>query len=256
MKARPLVLGIVVGAVGIVLLLLYMRRFEQEASGGRKIELLVTVQPVVRGKPFTEEMLGVREVPQAYVDERDVRLADKQKIMGLRATNTISVGQTLGWNDVVASTDDRRDLSALIQPGNRAMPIKVTQDDILSLIRPGDFVDIIAVLGNDTKDATVLLQRVLVLSTGMNLSFDSDKKVAERVSMITVSVSLQESQMLALAMEKGRLTAVVRNPDDQRVAETPPDVSQNALMDNQKRQSLTSSRRRVGTGPVRLEATP
>ncbi len=196
-------------------------------------------------------MLGTRDVPQAYVDDRAIRASDREKILGLKATNTIPVAQTIIWPDVVAMTDDQRDLSSLVQPGNRAMPIRVAIDDELTLIRPGDFVDVIGVM-NDTKETSVLLQRVLVLASGTRTSNDHSTEKRERVTTLTLSVSLQEGQLLALAMEKTRLTVAIRNPDDQRIAETPPDLSATALGDAQRR-LLPSSRRRGPQGPVRLE---
>jgi pilus assembly protein CpaB len=255
MKIRPVFFGLFAGAAGVVLLILYMRRFEQDASGGRRIQLLVAVAPIDRGKPLTADMLGTREVPQAYVDDRAIRAGDRDKILGLKATNSIPVAQTIVWTDVVAMTDDQRDLSSLVQPGNRAMPIRVTIDDEITLIHPGDFVDVIAVM-NDTKDTTVLLQRVLVLATGMRTAVDRtmDKR-PERATTLTLSVSLQEGQLLALAMEKARLTVAIRNPDDQRVAETPPDLAANAIGDAQRR-IVPSSRRRGPQAPVRLEVEP
>jgi len=251
MKLRPVFFGLFAGIAGVVLLVLYMRRFEEDASGGRRIALLVAASPIDRGKLLTPDMLGTREVPQAYVDDRAIRASDRDKIVGLRATNTIPVAQTIIWPDVVAMTDDQRDLSSLVQPGNRAMPIRVTIDDEIPLIHPGDFVDVIAVM-NDNKDTSVLLQRVLVLATGTRTAVDrtTDKR-PERATTLTLSVSLQEGQLLALAMEKARLTVAIRNPDDQRVAETPPDLAASSLGDAQRR--LAPTRRRVTQGPVRLE---
>jgi pilus assembly protein CpaB len=256
MKLRPVFLGLIAGVAGVVLMLLYMRRFEEEASGGRKVSLLVAVAPIQRGKPITEDMLGVREVPQAYLDDRAIRAADKSKILGLRATSNVPVEQSLAWTDVIAANDDQRDLSALVQPGNRAMPVQVAFIDELPLIHPGDFVDVIAVY-KDTRESSVLLQRVLVLATGTQTGHDrapTDKPgFVERATTLTLSVSLQESQMLALAMDRGRLTVVVRNPDDQKVTETPPDLQPTLLSDVQKRQAILG-RRRATTGPVKLEA--
>jgi pilus assembly protein CpaB len=255
MKIRPVFFGLFAGVAGVVLLLLYMRRFEQDASGGRRIELLVAVAPIERGRPILEPMLGVREVPQAYVDDRAIRASDKGKIVGLRATTNIPVAQTIIWTDVIAMTDDFRDLSSLVQPGNRAMPIRVAIDDEIPLIHPGDFIDLICV-ANDTKESSVLLQRVLVLAIGTKTSDERtmDRRF-DRATTLTLSVSLQESQLLALAMEKGRLTAVVRNPDDQKVAETPPDLSPNTLNDTVRRQAVQTVRRH-GPTPVRLVAEP
>jgi pilus assembly protein CpaB len=251
MKARPVLIGVVFALIGVALLILYLRRFEQEVSGGKKIELLVAVVPIERGTPVTDNMLGTRQVPQAYVDDRAIRASDREKVLNLKAAATVPVLQTLAWTDFIATADDRRDLSALVQPGNRAMPIRVQFDDVLTMIRPGDFVDVIG-LSSDARESTVLLQRVLVLATGTETGSDltQNQKPATRATTLTLSVSLAESQLLALALGVSRLTVVVRNPDDQRVVEAT-DVTISSVFDSNKRQTIQSSRRR---GPIKLEA--
>jgi len=245
-------IGVVFALVGVGLLVLYMRRYEQEVSGGGRVELLVTVMPIQRGKPVTDEMLGTRQVPQAYVDERAIRASDRGKVLNLRAAATVPVLQTLAWTDFIATADDQRDLSSLVQPGNRAMPVRVQTEDLLSMIHPGDFVDVISV-SSDGSNSTVLLQRVLVLAAGTETNTDKNaatKKTTARASTLTLSVTLPESQLLALAMGMTRLSVVVRNPDDQRVADTA-DVAMAAVFDAPKRQAIQSSRRR---GPIELKA--
>jgi pilus assembly protein CpaB len=255
MKFRPVVFGLLAGLAGIVLLVLYLRRFEQDVVGGRKIALLVAVQPIGRGKTIADDMLGTREVPQAYVDDRAIRASDRDKLVGLRATANVPVEQTIAWTDVIALTDEQRDLSSLVQPGNRAMPIRVVFDEELPLIHPGDFVDVIGVFTKDTFESSVLLQRVLVLASGSETGSDrsADKRSGQRMTTLTLSVSLQEGQLLALAMERGKLTVVIRNPDDQKISETPPDLSPAILADTQKRQAVTNPRRAHPGAPVKLE---
>lgn len=249
MKLSPVFFGLLFGGIGIALLVLYMQRFEQEASGGAKIELLVAVAPIQRGKPVTADMLGTRSVPQAYVDDREIRATDKEKVLNLKAVSNVPVLQTLAWTDLIAATDDQRDLSALVQPGNRAAPVIIQYDEVLQLIRPGDFVDILSVVG-DAQEASVLIQRVLVLATGLETSIErSTDKRASRARVLTVSVSLEEAQLLALAQANGRLSVVVRNPSDQRVNEAVPDVKRSALFDPVARQAVQNSRPR---GPVKL----
>lgn len=253
---KPVFVGLLAGAVGVALLLLYLSRVEQDAAGGRKVQLLVASSLIERGKPITDEVLGVREVPQAYVDDRAIRASERAKVLNLKVTTNIPVQQTLMWSDLIAPTDEQRDLSSLVQPGNRAMPIRLQYNDVLPLIRPGDFVDLILV-SSETKDTSVLLQRVLVLAAGLETSNDhaSDRRSASsRATILTVSVTLLESQLLALAMERGKLSVVVRNPDDQRIVETPPDLPANSLNDAPKRQSMQSTNRRGPVSPVRLEA--
>lgn len=250
MKLRPLFIGVVVALLGIVLQIAYMRHFEEEASGGTRIDLLVAAQPIERGKPIKADMLGVRSVPQAYVDDRAIRVADRDKIINLRAASKVPVLQTLVWTDLIAATDDQRDLSSLVQPGNRAMPIRIQFDEVLQLIRPGDFVDILTIDG-EGRNASVLLQRVLVLAAGLETTIErsTDKRARTRSNLLTVSVSLQEAQMLGLALTIGRLMAIVRNTGDPRTLDTPPDVTRAELFDTAARQSVQSARQR----PVRLE---
>jgi len=249
MKLRPILLGVLAALLGIVLQVLYMRRFEQEASGGSKIELLVAAQAIERGQPVTAQHLAVRAVPQAYVDDRAVRAVDRDKILNLRAVSKVPALQTLAWTDVIASTDDQRDLSTLVQPGNRAMPIRVQYEDSLQLIRPGDFVDVIGT-DADGKAASVLLQRVLVLAAGLDTTIErsTDKKPALRSSLLTLSVSLQEAQLLTLAQAVTRLVVILRNSNDPRVVESPPDVSRAQLWDPVARTAVQSGNHR----PIRL----
>jgi len=252
MKLRPILLGVLAALLGIVLQILYMRRFEQEASGGSKIELLVAAQAIERGQPITPQMLAVRAVPQAYVDDRAVRAVDREKILNLRAVSKVPALQTLAWTDVIASTDDQRDLSTLVQPGNRATPIRVMFEESLELIRPGDFVDVIST-DAESRSASVLLQRVLVLAAGLDTTIErsTDKKSATRTSLLTVSCSLQEAQLLTLAQAVTRLVVVLRNSNDPRVVESPPDVSRNQLWDPVARAAVQSANHR----PIRLGPT-
>jgi pilus assembly protein CpaB len=69
-----------------------------------------------------------------------------------------------------------------------------------------------------------------------------------REMILTLSLNLQEAQLLALAVEKGRLSVALRNPDDQRVVEGIPDMSSTALTDTEVRRAVQEIRK----GPVRL----
>jgi pilus assembly protein CpaB len=239
----PSVVGLIAGAIGIAATLVYMQLFEDRATGGRKIAVLATTKPVTRGTVIAEEMLATREVPQAYVDDRAVRVGDKGRIVGLRAENNIAAGQTVEWTDTIAPSDDVRTLASLVQPGSRALPLRLAQTDpnassskTPNQIRPGDFIDVLTVVNGES---TVLLQRVLVLSI---------------VPSVTVNVSVPEAQLLSLAMQRGPLSALVRNPEDQRMIDSLPTLNDSALLDPSKRRELRGRRGALGsTAPVHLE---
>lgn len=228
MNRRALLIAFIVAAVGVSLLVLYTRRFERDASGGERIRLLVALKPIERGKPITEDSLTVREVPQAYVEDRAVKEVEKAKILGLKVGTTVSAQQTVMWTDLVTANEERRDLSSLVQPGLRAVSIRTHRDDVSSaMIKPGDYVDVLAVVmdstfSNENRTSMVLLQRVLVLAAGFETSPDQmEKKKDLGESVLTLSLTLSQAQLLALASEKASLSVALRNPDDPLKPEQP-----------------------------------
>ena len=79
MSKRALLLALIVATLGLVLMLLYVRRFEQQASGGERVQLLVAIKPIERGAVITDDVLAVREVPLAYVEDRAVKAAERPR---------------------------------------------------------------------------------------------------------------------------------------------------------------------------------
>ena len=252
MNRSALLIALVVAGLGVFLLVLYQRRFETEASGGDRIKLVIAVKPIARGTVVTDDMVATRDIPQAYVEDRAIKDVEKAKILGLKVGNPVQAQQTLMWTDLVTSTEERKDLSSLVQPGSRAVAMRVHREDSnVALIRPGDYVDVIAVMnqqsgalqagvGNaDPITAVVLLQRVLVLATGLDTSPEAASDNAAKTAtgqgsaadLLTLSLTLPEGQYVALAAERGRLSVVLRNPNDQRTAERIPDITSQQLMD-------------------------
>jgi len=261
MNRRALFLAVLVGLLGAFLMVLYQRRFEIEASGGDKVKVLVALKKIERGKPITEDIISWREIPFAYVDERAIRESEKNRILGLKIGNTVKEQQFLMWTDLTA-TDEKKDLSALVLPGYRAMSIRTARDDSsTALVKPGDYVDVIGVLGpstavNEAKNAVVLLQRVLVLATGTDTSPEQAKDTKEQnplaqENLLTLSLTLTEAQVLALAAERGRISVAVRHPDDQARTSGIVDLNFNQIVDEKERAKI----RNVRTGPREIAPT-
>lgn len=259
MNRRALFIALVIAILGVFLLLLYQRRFELEASGGEKVRLLIAVKRLERGKTIQEDMIATREVPMAYVDDRSIRDADKNKVLGLRVGTTVKEQNLLLWSDLTTGSDDRKDLSSLVLPGYRAVSIRAAREEgNAALIRPGDYVDVIGVLGSsgsgEAKSSVVLLQRVLVLAIGSETSpdaIDERKTNTGGDNHLTLSLTLTEAQVIALAAERGRLSVAVRHPDDQQKAGVT-DVNYNSIIDPKERGGLRGVRPSGGPGPVNI----
>ncbi len=248
MNRRNLIFSLLLVVLGIVSLLLFQSTYTNEAAGGEKILVLVASRPIERGKPILDTMITTREVPQAYVEDRAIKDAERNKVLGFPANNAIQEKQTIMWSDVATSSEDRRDLSSLIQPGNRAISVLLTRTETsIALMKPGDYVDLISILAtgdiyatNPDYGSVVLFQRVLVLACGMDTSTDSvpasAKAKANEVGqdknmLLTLSLTTPEAQLLALAGERGKIAVALRHPDDLRTADRIPDLASELITD-------------------------
>jgi pilus assembly protein CpaB len=273
---RAIFISFALGLLAVLLLLLYMRQFERDMSGGERIQLLVAVKPIKRGTLVSDDLLSSREVPTAYVEERAIKANERGKIVGLRTSANVPAQGVVMWTDLAIASEER-DLSSLVQAGRRAMTVRASNADdkrTNGLIRPGDYVDMLATMTppnveseTEATKSVVLLQRVLVLAIGldtepqaMSASQSSGKQQHQRDMALTLSLTLQESQLLSLASERGRLSVALRNPEDQRIAEGLPDMAVGALFDTTTREQIQTGRRAARApdllpeGPVKLES--
>ena len=261
MNRRALVIALIVSLVGATLLAIYLQRFEAEASGGEPVKLLVAAKPIEAGVQITDEMLATRLVPRAYVEDRAVLESEKAKVIGLRLGHTLQSQQTLMWTDLAIAMEKGRNLSSLIQPGMRAVTVRTRSHDDKSfaLIRPGDRLDVIATMPGekqtDQRTSVVLLQNVLVLAVGHDTGGEPGEKPQGPPSpndiILSLSITVPEAQLLALATEKGTITVALRNHDDVRVTEGMNDLTSAALSDS-KRRGEGAERAAHGAGQDRV----
>ena len=265
---KLLVISALLAAGGIGLLALYLHRFETEVSGGERVQLLAVIKPIPRGSVLTQDMLGVREVPVAYVESRAVKAAEVSKVKGIRTAIDLDPQDSLLWTDLAIAVE-HRDLSSLVQPGNRAFTIETPRNATGNdLIRPGDYVDVIATFGGggssaaSTRATRVLLQRVLVLAVGSETerqAFQATPEkgtTARRSASLTLSLKLDEAQLVAAATEAGELSVVVRGGSDPTILEGVPDVTPSNLVEaaaqaNRRRNTQNAS----GSMPVRMNGS-
>jgi len=219
MNFRALAFALVVAVLSGTLLVLYARKLEVETSGGSPVRVLMVARPVDPGAVLTEDMISVRAVPQAYVERRAIREGDLRRVVGLKVETPLAAQATLLWTDLAVTTDDRRYLADLIQPGMRAVTVRATHDDqAFALIRPGNRVDIVATLPHPKEEGTrvaiLVAQNLMVLAVGTDMGGDQGTPAPgtteRRDALLTVSATIQQQQQLALATEKGRLSVAVK----------------------------------------------
>jgi pilus assembly protein CpaB len=113
-------------------------------------------------------------------------------------------------------------LSAVIPEGYRAMTVKV--DDVVGIsgfIMPGTLVDVVVVIDPEEKAgmqdpiSKIVLQNIKVLANGQNIDKPEDQREANSVKAVTLLVTPEQAEKLALASSEGKLQLVMRNSIDQ-----------------------------------------
>ena len=246
MTRKAIIAAIACAVAGLVMLFLYMQRFEEEASGGPPVMVLIATRDIPLGTAITEEMLARHRLPQSYVEDRHIPASEARRILGVRVTSGVQGGESLLWTDRATTSEQRRDLSGLVRRGMRAITIRA---DISSsfggLLRAGDRVDmLLTVEREEDQHLTMpLLQNLLVLASGQDTG--GQPRPGQRrstnagsVSQVTLSVTLEQSAVVALAERQGRLTLVLRNPDDIEVVENAPDTTTADIIEPERRERV------------------
>jgi pilus assembly protein CpaB len=271
MKSRALLVAMAAAVVGLVLVVFYMQSFEAEASGGEPTAILEARQNIALGEqldPVT--MLVERTIPADYVEDRHVRASDVERIRGIRVVGGVRAGEALLWTDLATTSDSARDLSSLVRSGMRAITIQADQTATFGgLVRPGDRVDVMLTLdrpvleGNLERVTVPLLQSLIVLAAGQDTgmiqraSQQSAPGRAQPMQNVTLSATVEQAQMIAFATQRGRLTLVLRNPDDTLPAEGLGEMTTEDLVTIERRQKIQHTRPRarpptLPTGPVQI----
>ena len=148
----------------------------------------------------------------------------------------IKKGEQVTYNKIV-EPGMRTGLAPQVAPGKRAIAIPVGEvSSVSKLVKPGDRVDLIAVLdmggGRENRIAKTVLQDVVVLAVGRNVTGNVARTVESDIyggkdriktlsedsnfSSVTLEVEPSQAQALALVLNNADniLTLALRNNDD------------------------------------------
>jgi pilus assembly protein CpaB len=240
MNRVAMLASLVVAVIGFVLLSIYVRQFQREASGGDPVELLAMRQDVAAGAPLTEQMLVVRTLPERYLEGRQVLASDLPRVLGVRASIGLEANQTLLWTDLATTSHDRSSFSSRIPKGMRAMSVAgMGRRGFGNLMRPGDRVDVLltkAKTGSEARVVTVpLLQNILVLAVGSSFGATVEEDSPLRSDTVALLVTIDQASLIAQARRDGALSFVLRNEDDLEINEALAETDDSDVLEQEKR---------------------
>lgn len=178
------------------------------------------------GDEIIAEKIAVAQLPADLVPEGTY--VQPEDLQGRVATVSISAREPV-TEMKLAPEGAAGGLSAIIPEGYRAMTVKV--DEVVGVsgfIKPGTLVDVVVVTTPPKEDSAqrdrvskIVLQNIKVLASGQNLDRPKDEREAEKVRSVTLQVTPEQAEKLALAATEGKLQLVMRNSIDQGDEQTP-----------------------------------
>jgi pilus assembly protein CpaB len=219
-KSRPwfmLLLALTSGVVAALLALRYLRERTTPlmASEPRKATIVLSARNLPVGALLTERDLKVVSWPGDAVPGGYIRSV--KDAIGRGVITPVAENEPL-LEAKVSTKDAGGGLPIIIRDGMRAVSVRV--DEIIGVagfVIPGTRVDVMLTLdkGPNRPQAITktLLQNVQTLAAGQSVTRDKEGK-PQTVTVITVLVSPDDAELLALASKEGRLQLALRNTLD------------------------------------------
>ena len=126
----------------------------------------------------------------------------------------------------LASKEAGAGLPPVIPEGMRAISVRVNEViGVAGYVLPGTHVDVLATQSptNNPQDviSKVVLAHVQVLTAGTRMEQDQKDGKPVQVTVVTMAVSPEQAERLALASTEGKIQLALRNPLDQTAPATP-----------------------------------
>ena len=214
-----LVIGVLAALAARNYLSNQMEAIEAKDRGG-KVNLVVAKRELRRGEKLSSDNVAVRPVPVDFAHSSAVRPGDFERIEGQTLAFSVKAGEMILWSLV----EGRRapTFSARIESGLRAVTLPVDEiNSISGMLEPGDTIDLIATIDRKGVKATFpMLQSVQVMAVGQRSVDDPKSGERRQYSTVTLETTTEQAQNVIAAREAGRITALLRNPQDKARLQT------------------------------------
>src|SRR5215212_3599307 len=169
------------------------------------------------GSRIIAEQLTIAQFPANVTPEGAISTID-DKLVGRVVVSSISPRDPV-TEFKLAPVGAAGGLSSMIPEGYRAMTVAV--NDVVGVsgfIMPGTLVDIVVVItppkdsgGSGEMISKIVLQNIKVLASGQNIDKPkNDREVERAIKAVTLQVTPEQAENLALASSEGKLQLVMR----------------------------------------------
>ena len=245
-----IVCSVAAGIIAVLLVNHYIRKQERAIFKGMELVSVIAVsKDLPAGAKLTAGVLSKRNVPQKYVHGNAVDPKDANLVIGQILNFPLKRGDPILWTDLREESGRLRlGLAGTVTKGERALSIPVDMTSgVAGLLKPNDHIDILCTVRSQEtgEEATLtLLQNLSVLATGSTLAGDrTDRRSG--YGTLTLLVTLEEAELLVFAQTKGRLVALLRNPEDIETHKDIPKVTFSNILKSEYRKKIQTKRDQI-----------
>jgi pilus assembly protein CpaB len=220
-----LILALVFGTTATVMALGWLKgQSQQQAQKQPAIKLrpvVVAAKDIEAAQSLAPEQVVIRHWPQESCPPGS--FTRPEEVAGRVAASQFKAGEPI-LEVKLAPQGAMAGLTALLSPEKRAMTVKVDEaSGVAGFLAPGNRVDVVVTIdkGDFNKDpvSKIALQNLKVLGTGQSIERRPGDK-PQVVPTVTLEVTPEEGERLALAAREGHVSLALRNHLNQEAVPT------------------------------------
>jgi pilus assembly protein CpaB len=255
-RTRFLVLAVIALTLsGAITYLTYVVLRDRVQPANETVDLVLAATELEIGAELTAEDLTVGSWPAHMPLAGVIPAEEMDTIVGRGVIYPVTINEPV-LETKLAPEGAGAGLAPTIPEGMRAMSIRVNNFiGVAGFVTPGTRVDILlsgSPTGDGVEMSKVILENVTVLSAGREL--DRDDPTTE-AGVVTILVTPEDAQKLALANTQGRMQLALRNPLDLDLPD-PARFLRTTMFDQRSGAPSTTSTPQAAPSAARTAAVP
>jgi pilus assembly protein CpaB len=181
---------------------------------GRNVNVIVAKSDLPKGTRLSADTVAVRSIPLEYAHSSALVPEQFDRVEGQPLAFNVKAGEEIVWS--LLEPRKPPTFSTRVEAGRRAITVAVDEiNSISGLLEPGDVIDLMLTVDQKGRKVTVpFMQGVHVMATGQRAVDDPKTGERKTYSTVTLDVAPTQARNIIVARDAGRITALLRNPQD------------------------------------------
>ncbi len=188
-------------------------------AAGETVPVAVAAVDLAWGTVLSNQMIRTAQFPKTGLPPGQI--PNPATIPGRTLLYPVAANEPIFESRLAPTSVKGGGVSAVVTPKKRAMAVKVDKViGVSGFIHPGNRVDVLATIPEGKRGAEshaitkIVLENMLVLAVGTQLEQTGTQEKPVQVDVITLELTPEEGEKLALAASEGKLQMALRNSTD------------------------------------------